>query len=378
MFEKSEYIRRLENLQTRICESGLDALLVGTDSNITYLTGVSFESVERHVLMVVPPTGTPSLIVPRMEQEQLSAAVTVPVGQIVVYWELDAAPGRGWEEALCEVLGSAKSVGIDPFSSVEITQALAGRQWQVSELVEDIRVIKSRSEVDWIRRVASYWNIVMNSMLKKAGVGVSIGDLLAEADKTISSIVENEPVANWLNTQPAQFFQCAPMSGSPHYFSYRTDQKLPDGPSIINVIGDIAHYKAENERTILTGHYTAEHAELFDLMRGAQKLALELIKPGVACAEVDFAVQNFFQAEGVASHMRHRVGHGFGLLCHERPYTSEGSKEFYEPNMVISVEPGLYVDGLGGFRHSDTVLITNNGIENFTAAVPKDRECLTF
>ena len=146
----------------------------------------------------------------------------------------------------------------------------------------------------------------------------------------------------------------------------------------INAVGAIAHYNAENERTILTGNYTPQHAELFDLAQKAQQLALDLIKPGVRCADVDCVVQDFFIKEGVGEYIRHRTGHGFGLLPHERPYTSEGSEEVYEPNMIISVEPGLYVDGVGGFRHSDTVLITKNGIKNLTSATPRHRAAMTF
>lgn len=121
------------------------------------------------------------------------------------------------------------------------------------------------------------------------------------------------------------------------------------------------------------GDYTQEQAEYFDIVNEGHQLALDLIKPGVACAEVDSKVQAFFTTEGVAEHMRHRVGHGFGMGPHERPYTSEGSPEFYQPNMIISVEAGLYVEGVGGFRHSDTVLLTETGIENFSQSIPRSQ-----
>ena len=173
-------------------------------------------------------------------------------------------------------------------------------------------------------------------------------------------------------------WKCRAASVSPHHFAFRADDVLPNGPTVINAVGAIADYNAENERTILTGNYTEQHAELFDLMQQGQQLALDLIKPGVPCAEVDCAVQHFFAKAGMTEHLRHRVGHGFGIEPHERPYTSEGSEEVYQPNMIISVEPGLYVEGVGGFRHSDTVLITEDGIENFTTGTPKDRASLTF
>ena len=76
--------------------------------------------------------------------------------------------------------------------------------------------------------------------------------------------------------------------------------------------------------------------------------------------------------------MRHRVGHGFGLLDQESPYISEGSEEIFQLGMLTSVEPGLYVNGVGGFRHSDTVLITEDGIDVLTAGTPIDRKQLTF
>ena len=376
MFPASEYQERLTRLQNNIQAAGLDAYVVRTDTNVIYLTGVDYHSMERPVIMVVPVSGEPILIVPRMEQEQLSAAVIVH--KMEVYWEVEAKPGRGWTESLVKVLGSAKSVAIEPLVEADMVAALDSFDWQVLPLVEDLRVIKSAAEVALTRRVAHYWTAIMNTMLEEARVGISLATLMAAAGKHTQPTMDKEQHANWLNTRFVHFFQCAPASGSPHHFSYRAEEQLPDGPTIINTVGAIGNYNAENERTILTGNYTAEHAELFDLAQRGQDLALELIKPGVRCAEVDCAVQDFFAAEGVAQHMRHRVGHGFGLEPHERPYTSEGSEEIYLPNMIISVEPGLYVDGVGGFRHSDTVLITENGIENMTSGTPTKRSALTF
>ena len=376
MFKPSEYQKRLKRLQQCVEKSGLDAFIVATDTNIIYLTGMDFHSIERPLLMVVPASGEPSLVVPRMEQEQLSAAATVD--NLLVYWELESKLGRGWKETLYEALGPAKSVGIDPFAELNIISALSNYQWQVSDLLEDLRVIKSKAEVAWTRQVAHHWTDIMNAMLSKAKVGVALGELMSVAGEITREIISSEPHSNFINTRSVQFYQCAPKSGSPHHFSYRIDEVLPNGPTIINAVGAISHYNAENERTILAGDYTAQHAELFDLAQKGQQLALDLIRPGVPCAEVDCAVQNFFDKEGVKAHLRHRTGHGFGLLPHERPYTSEGSEESYRPNMIVSVEPGLYVDGVGGFRHSDTVLVTEDGIENFTAGTAKDRMRLTF
>lgn len=376
MFSAIEYQQRIKRLQTLIQQNGLDAFVVRTDTNGIYLTGVDYHSMERPVIVVVPAQGEPTLIVPRMEQEQLGVAPAIQ--QMEVYWELQAKEGRGWNDTLYKALGSAKRVGIEPLVEVDMVTALQDYDWQSLPLLEDLRVIKSPAEVALTRRVAHYWTDIINAMLLEVKAGVPLSTLMAAAAEHTAPIMAKEKQANWINTRFTQFFQCAPASGSPHHFSYRSDEVLPDGPSIINAVGAIAHYNAENERTILTGNYTAQHAELFDLATQGQQLALDLIKPGVKCADVDSAVQNFFIKEGVGHYMRHRVGHGFGIEPHERPYTSEGSEEVYQPNMIISVEPGLYVDGVGGFRHSDTILITNDGIENMTEGTPTGRAELTF
>lgn len=376
MFKPAEIIQRLQQLQQKVKTAGLDAQVVRTDANIRYLTGLHCDLGERKALLVVPAKGEPSLIVPRLEQEQMGAAISVD--KVLAYWEKDSKPGRNWEDLLHRELKGLTRIGIDPKTEIEVSAILRDYQWQVSDLVEQLRLIKSPAEIALTRRVAAYWTDAMNAMLAVAKAGAYVDELKTEGEKIADAIFANEVEANWINTTIMQFFQCAPMSSSPHHLSWRADELLPHGPTILNAIGAVCGYYAENERTILTGDYTREHAEYFDLTHRAHELALSLIKPGVPCADVDCAVQDFFINEGVAAHMRHRVGHGFGLLDQERPYVSEGSKDVFQPGMLISIEPGLYVNDVGGFRHSDTVLVTETGMEVLTSGTPIDRKSLTF
>jgi len=376
VFESAEICQRLKRIQERIRSVELDALVLCTDANISYLIGVHCELGERQAALVIPAKGEPSLIVPRLEQEQLSAAVSVD--NILVYWEKDSKPGRNWTDLLYETLGSAKHIGIDPLTDIGISTVLSDYQWQVSDIVEQLRIIKSPAEIALTRRVADYWTRAMNAMLSIAKAGLPVGDLMAAGGAIANEVFAYEPDANWINTRIIQFFQTSPASSAPHHLSHRPDERLPHGPTILNAIGSVCDYYAENERTILTGNYTAQHAELFDITHRAHELALSLIKPGVPCADVDCAVQDYFNEQGLGKHSKHRVGHGFGLIDQEAPYLSEGSQEIFQPGMLCSVEPGLYVNGVGGFRHSDTVLITEEGNEILTAGTPIDRAGLTF
>lgn len=376
MFEKTEYKQRLTRLQQQIQGSGLDMLLIRTDGNIKYLTGVDYYSCERKVLMAIPATGEPTLIVPRMELERLDQAITV--SRIMHYWEMDAKPGRGWIELLHEVIGSAQRIGLEPFAEADVVAELTDYHWSISSLVEDIRLIKSPAEIALTKRIAIYWTTAMNSMLAQLHVGQSVPELMSIGGQVTKEIFDNEPNTDQFNTSAQMFYSLAPDSSNPHHFSMCANDIIPHGPTIINALGWVKWYNAENERTVLAGDYTGEQAELFDIATQGQQLALNLIKPGVSCAEVDDKVQAFFDKQGVIEHIRHRTGHGFGMRAHERPYTSEGSPDIYQPNMIISVEPGLYVEGIGGFRHCDTVLITENGTENLTLATPKARAQMTF
>ena len=376
MFDVLEYQRRLCCLQQKLQLAELDVFLVRTNANIIYLTGVDYDSEERKVLLLVPAKGEPGLIVPRMELERLSSAVTVE--KVISYWEMDAKSGRGWVELLHDSLGTAQRVGIEAMLEADVIAELSQYQWSVSSALEDVRLIKSPAEIALTRRIAGYWTTAMNNMLKHIHVGKSVPELMRIGESIIETIFIKEDGADQFNTNAQMVYATSPDSSVPHYLSMGAEDVIPHGSTVINALGWANWYNAENERTVLVGNYTAEEAELFDITTRGHYLALDLIKPGVPCADVDTQVQEFFDSEGVAQHMRHRVGHGFGMDGHERPYTSEGSSERYQPGMIISVEPGLYVEGIGGFRHSDTLLITDNGTENWTSGTPKERASMTF
>jgi Xaa-Pro dipeptidase len=108
----------------------------------------------------------------------------------------------------------------------------------------------------------------------------------------------------------------------------------------------------------------------------ARRRAFELARPGIYCGELDKAANDFLRLEGYAGNLRHRTGHGFGLSTHEGPYVATGSPDTLKPGMLISIEPGIYLPNIGGVRHSDTVLITEDGCESLTR-VPTDLDSMT-
>jgi Xaa-Pro dipeptidase len=156
------------------------------------------------------------------------------------------------------------------------------------------------------------------------------------------------------------------LSAQPHAVPGLFDVLEAGGPQVSIVAGQADGYSAEVERTFFVGRVPDEARKPWEAMMAARALAYERIRPGVRAADVDDAVLGFLERKGYGPAILHRTGHGFGITGHEPPWIARGSQDVLEPGMVISVEPGLYLPELGGFRHSDTVLITETGYEILT------------
>ncbi|MBC6938209.1 MAG: aminopeptidase P family protein, partial [Chloroflexi bacterium] len=136
-------------------------------------------------------------------------------------------------------------------------------------------------------------------------------------------------------------------------------------------------YVSELERTMIIGQPTDEQRRFFEHMVALQDTAMAAMEPGKPCAEVDRAVRAYYEKHDLMPYWKHHVGHAIGLRYHEGPFLDRGDMTTMKPGMVFTVEPGLYVPQLGGFRHSDTVVITGDGVEMLTY-YPRDLESLVI
>ena len=249
----------------------------------------------------------------------------------------------------------------------EIAQELACYSIRMEPLVEHQRLIKSAAEISMIRRAAAYADLGVERLLAAAYYGATIAEGFAET-RTVNTRIISE-VENWdpLTTKVLMASWAAPHSAMPHSIPNLND-RLREGPHVALSFLRVNGYAAESERTFFTAPPSADAIKTFAAMMAARKLALDMIRPGTACCEIDGRVNEFLRREGYAGadQRLHRTGHGIGLGNHEAPWIAEGSTDHLRENMVISIEPGIYLQGVGGFRHSDTVLVTRNGFEMLT------------
>ncbi len=376
-----EYHNRLECLRAKVAEAGLDLFLVSSFDNTYYLTGAGFEPLERPFFLLVTRPGAvePALLVPRLDAEHMKKSQSVQSKNIHTYWDHPALQGRRWSDVLRDLTGKARWVGVEPSLRLDVAEELRDLSLVVMPLVEKLRLVKSPGEIAMIRTAAHYSDRAVQELLAVSYRGATVAEGFARTGGITRAIIREN--ADWdpLTTRVLMATWAAPRSAQPHSVPALND-RLREGPHVALGFLRVNGYAAESERTYFTTKPSPEMGRAFRAMEEGRNLALRMIRPGVTCSEIDAAVNAFLESEGYSGERcrLHRTGHGIGLGNHEAPWIAEGSTEVLSENMVISIEPGIYLHAeiTGVFRHSDTVLVTRDGFECLTR-LPTDIQALT-
>lgn len=362
MIKKAEFLQRMESLKRKVIDSELDAFLVSSEESIYYLTGVSYRPLERPFFIIVHPDHAATLVVPSLEEQHLRNAPNV--GKVLSYWDYPAPAGNGWMDILRQGLEGVDRLGIEPSLPQEIFWLIKHFSPRPFALVEELRLVKSPAEIEILRQAARYADLGVEKVIKTAYHGVSDLELFSQG-RGVQMRIMKETDYDVLTTSVLVGAWPAPLSAQPHGVPELSD-RLKDGPHIALALVRANGYAAECERTFFTTHPTQDEFDAFEAMREARRQAFNLARPGVPCAELDQAAQQYLMDKGYGPYIRHRTGHGFGLGSHEGPWIAKGSQDILKENMLISIEPGIYLPGVGGVRHSDTFLITSSGCEALT------------
>ena len=373
-----EYRIRLDQLKTSVRNAELDLFIVSAFDSIFYLTGAGYEPLERPFFLIVRPDREPSLLTPLMDRDHLREAHNIDPDNVHSYREYPAPQGQGWPDQLADEIGTATSIGVEPSLTQEISAALVRYEPHMLPLVEDLRLVKTSTEILMIRRAADYADMAVKRLLAASYFGASIAEGFAETRSVMRAMIQDVPDWDPLTSSVLMASWAAPRSAQPHSIP-RLYDTLENGPHVALALTRCNGYAAECERTYFTSPPDDRSIAAFKATMEARRLAFSLVKPGMPCAELDARVNEFLSAEGYGDGEQrlHRTGHGFGLGNHEAPWIAEGSDQVLEKNMVISIEPGIYADGFGGIRHSDTILVTRDGYEILTNS-PTDIDSMTM
>lgn len=353
---------RVKRLQKYVGEKGLDAMLITSKDAIFYLSGASYDPVERPFIVILRPEGVPSLVVPRLEYEHMMKVEGF--GEIRYYFEYPSVAGQNWYDFVNMELGEKAVIGIEPSLPSSYRELIKAKETVIVDYIDTMRLVKDASEIEAIR-LACKWT---DEGMKKLHEGLYRGESVIEATMHARDIQTGVVKTTDFNYMTSSFLTAAwpaPKSSQPHSLPDLAS-RMGDGPIVLMSFNRVNGYASENERTVFLGEPCDRDRKLFDHMMKAREIALSMVKPGTRCEDIDIATQDYFKSLGYGDAIRHRTGHGIGLGNHEAPFLSAGGDHVLEENMVISIEPALYFDDIGGFRHSDTVLVTKDGYEILT------------
>ena len=363
----AEFARRRAAVQQGLRARGAERLVLTSMESIYYLTGATCEPLERPVFLFVDAVRPDyQLLVPLLERTHLRKAWGVRPEGIHAYREFPAPAGEGWADRILPLLEA--TFLFEPGTSFEVAGVLARSQGIAADVLGPIRLVKSHWEIARIQRAARYADWTVTKMLEASYFGVTVAECFAAAGGLQRKIIREVADFDALATRAIHAPWPAPLSAEPHSVP-TVHMRLEHGPHVALALTRVNGYAAECERTFFTAPPSPEDRERFALMQAAREVAMGLARPGASCHEIDAGVNRFLAEKGWGPAMRlHRVGHGFGLGNHEPPWIAEGSTDVLAAGMVVSVEPGLYQAGVGGYRHSDTFLVTREGLQRLTSA----------
>ena len=385
-----EHRARSDALLEYAHSAGLSGVVLFDPYYVLYFSGFAFVPTERPIAFVLGADGTRALVVPRLEVEHAEARSTLD--RIEHYLEYPGDPRA--EDVLATTLadmGLSGAIGADQdgypwilgYRGPTLSELSGATVVRVVEQLEAQMALKSGAEIALIRESVRWGNLAHRLLQSYTRVGATETEVSQRASDEatfamLDAIGEIYRAQSFVSSGPHAGYrgQIGRNSAIPHALAgnlvFQAGDVLVTGAS-----APVWGYLSELERTMFVGEPSGEGERMFAHMVELQDIAFAAIRPGAACSDVDEAVRAHYEEHDLWPHWRHHTGHAIGLRYHEGPFLDSGDQTEIRPGMVFTVEPGLYSPELGGFRHSDTVLVTEDGIEILTY-YPRDLASLVI
>jgi Xaa-Pro dipeptidase len=347
--------------QTKLISmKGIDAVALVSGANMVYFTGLRFHLSERPVIGIFSHRGT-AFIIPELEMGKLEQRPDLQAQSFI--WTDTAGFQAAFDQAVDALQLRTAPLGVDGqtmrvFEYLAFKQAGSTNIHNVGRELLNIRAIKTKEEVDAMREAIRISEEALRRLAAWVEPGKTELDIAAELTRLMKEAGSEgdafEPLV-----------QTGPNSALPHGNStHRALQR--DEFLLIDFGAKWQGYPADITRTFCSGAPTKEMRKIFDTVVVANRAAIAAVASGVPCGAVDKAARDIIEAAGYGEYFIHRTGHGLGLEIHELPQIAAGVEAPLETGMVFTVEPGIYVPGMGGVRIEDNVYVTEDGVEVLT------------
>ena len=365
----------------RLKREELDCMVFFSPSSVFYLTGWEFFVTERPTALVLWWDGAAEMLVPRLELEHVQSVAQglsgvecykdYPDLRHPMHYLADMLTRRGRIRIGSDSPGSPAFQG---YQGPSIPELLPDYDFVLfPKMIEEMRKIKSPFEISMIKESARWGNLAMALLQEYTRPGERELDVVNRACHEATQAMLRTLGADfipggvfWVGAHGNYRGQIGVDSALPHALIKNVKFKEGDVVNGSGTTYPILGYISEMERTMFVGEPSAEQRKYFNLACELQDYAFHCVRAGRTCGDVDRDVRGFYKEHGIADYWMHHTGHALGMDRHEPPFLDIAEETVIQPGMVFSIEPGIYIPGFGGFRHSDTIHVTQTGIELLT------------
>jgi Xaa-Pro aminopeptidase len=361
-FSTDVYAKRLRAAAAAAADAGLAGLVITPGYDMRYLVGSRTQTFERLTALVLPATGQPTVVVPRLELASLKESAVTELGLAVTDWVdgddpyglvADALGGAQAGQSGRLAVATAVTDAMPALHLLPLADVLGVVPVLATDVLRRLRMIKDAAEVDALRKAGAAIDRVHARVPEFLVPGRTEADVAADIAEAIVAEGHSEVAFIIVGS--------GPHGADPHHEC--SDRELRAGDIVVVDIGGPYEpgYNSDSTRTYSIGEPDAEVARRYAVLQRAQQAAVDAVRPGVTAEQVDAIARDVLAAEGLAEAFVHRTGHGIGLSVHEEPYIVAGNALPLEEGMAFSVEPGIYFPGQWGARIEDIVVVTADG-----------------
>jgi Xaa-Pro aminopeptidase len=348
----TEIEQRQRAVASRLGEHKVDSLLLTSPANVRYLSGYGGSN----GLILLTPSETHLFTDPRYALE-VSGTITCKV-HVSKGLLISAAASTIKRKKLKKVGFESASLRYEDHAKLKDLLPLGYFLKPLGALVEEQRMVKSTAEIDKVRKSVQVNSEAYARTMRRVRRGAREQEIAAELEYQMRVLGAEKPAFETIVAAGAR-------SALPH--ARPTDHRLEKNELLLIDMGAFLDgYASDMTRVACFGSPSKRTRDMYRAVMEAQSAAVDAVRPGVTANSVDGAARKVLKAHNLGREFVHSTGHGLGLEIHEMPKVGRKDKTRLRAGMTITIEPGAYVEGLGGIRIEDTVLVTENGCEVLT------------
>jgi Xaa-Pro aminopeptidase len=355
-FTTGDYGARMTRALDDALAAGLSGLVITPGPDLAWLTGYQPHLTERLTMLVLSPDQEPTMLVPLLERRDAEESGGAPLMSIV-----DWMDGNSPYEAARALLRPDGQFGISDSAwamhLIGLQQVLPDSRYRsLTDCLPMLRAAKDPGELERLEAAGAAVDAAYHDIIGMRFAGRRETDLAAD----LAALMRQH------GHEQIDFavVGSGPNGANPHHGA--GDRLIQPGDTVVLDFGGLVFgYGSDTTRTVCVGEPQARTREVHAVVMQAQQAAVEAVRPGVTCEEIDRTARELITDAGYGDYFIHRTGHGIGMTTHEPPYIVKGETQPLVPGMCFSVEPGIYLPEEFGVRIEDIVTVTDDGVRRF-------------